>query len=167
MEISPGSKQGAAEFTDRGLDIAVDNSGNAFICGQFSDTIQFATTYLNPVMNAIFLMKVDGNGNELFFRRASGTYSIAYAVEIDNAQNVYITGDYQGTLAFYGSPNNFINDNYSQRLHFMQQRLILQGLQIQQVATAYGRRSLLQLILHRLHRQFQQQIPFVSARQFH
>ena len=42
------TKHGAAEFTDRALDIVCDNSGSAYICGQFSDTIQFAATYNNP-----------------------------------------------------------------------------------------------------------------------
>lgn len=110
------TKHGAAEYTDRALDILCDNSGNAYVCGQFSDTIQFANTYNNPVMNAIWLMKVDGAGNETWFRRASGTFSIAYSLALDASQNLYMTGDYQGQLAFYGTPTNFLSDNYSDRV---------------------------------------------------
>lgn len=110
------TKHGAAKYTDRALDIICDNSGNAYICGQFSDTIQFMNVYNNPVMNAIFLLKVDGAGNETWFRRASGTFSIAYGLALDNNQDLYMTGDYQGQLAFYGSPTNFLSDNYSDRV---------------------------------------------------
>jgi len=110
------TKQGAAEYTDRALDIVCNNAGSAYVCGQFSDTIQFANTYNNPVMNAIFLMKLDAAGNETWFRRASGTYSIAYSLTLDGNQDLYMTGDYQGQLAFYGSPINFLSDNYSDRV---------------------------------------------------
>lgn len=110
------TKHGAAEYTDRALDVVCNNSGEAYICGQFSDTIQFTNTYNNQVMNSIWLMKVDAAGNELWFRRASGTYSIAYSLALDASQNVYMTGDYQGQLAFFGPPINFITDNYTYRV---------------------------------------------------
>lgn len=110
------TKHGAAEYTDRALDVVCNNSGEAYICGQFSDTIQFTNTYNNQVMNSIWLMKVDAAGNELWFRRASGTYSIAYSLALDASQNVYMTGDYQGQLAFFGPPINFLTDNYTYRV---------------------------------------------------
>ena len=110
------AKQGAAEYTDRAMDIICNSTGDAYVCGQFSDTIQFANTYNNPVMNSVFLMKLSPTGNETWFRRASGTYSIAYSLALDNNQDVYMTGDYQGQLAFYGPPINFLNDNYANRV---------------------------------------------------
>jgi gliding motility-associated-like protein len=110
------TKHGAAEFTDRALDVICNSTGDAYVCGQFSDTIQFANTYNNQVMNSIFLMKISPSGNETWFRRASGTYSIAYSLALDNNQDVYMTGDYQGQLAFFGTPTNFLSDNYSDRV---------------------------------------------------
>jgi len=106
-------RQGTAKYTDRGLAIASDANGNIFICGQFSDTIVFNQVHNNPVMNAIFLIKYDANGNEVWFRKASGTYSIAYSLLVNSNKDIYMTGDFQGNLAFYGPPNNFISDTYS------------------------------------------------------
>jgi gliding motility-associated-like protein len=104
---------GSAEFDDRALDVAIDNSGNVFVCGQFSDTITFDVVHNNPVANAIFLVKYDTNGQEQWFRRASSSYSICYALTIDNQQNVFITGDFQGNMVFYGTPNNFLSNAYA------------------------------------------------------
>ncbi len=112
-------RQGAAEYTDRGLDIAADANGNIFVCGQFSDTIVFNQVHNNPIMNAIFLIKYDANGNEVWFRKASGTYSIAYSLAINSNQDIYMTGDYQGNLAFYGPPNNFLSDTYSKCVYIV------------------------------------------------
>ena len=112
-------RQGKAKYTDRGLDIATDASGNVFVCGQFSDTILFSQVHNNPVMNAVFLIKYDSLGNEVWFRRASGTYSIAYSLVINSNQDIYMTGDYQGNLAFYGTPNNFLTDTYSKAVYIV------------------------------------------------
>lgn len=109
------TRTGAAKYTDRGLDIISNSNGELYVCGQFSDTITFGQAYNNPVMNAIFLMKYDPSGNEIWFRKASGTYSIAYSLALNSNGDVFMTGDYQGTLAFYGTPNNFLNDNFSKR----------------------------------------------------
>lgn len=105
-------RQGKAKYTDRGLDVVADGSGNVFVCGQFSDTIQFNQVYNNQVMNAVFLIKYDASGNEIWFRRASGTFSIAYSLVLNSNHEIYVTGDYQGNLAFYGTPNNFLSDTY-------------------------------------------------------
>ncbi len=108
-------EQGAAEFNDRGMDVKADNQGNIFVTGQFSDTITFDNTYNNPIANAIFLIKYDANGVEQWFRKASGTYSMPYAITLDAAQNVYLTGDYQGNLLFWGPTNNFLNGTYTNK----------------------------------------------------
>ncbi|MBI3501904.1 MAG: gliding motility-associated C-terminal domain-containing protein [Bacteroidetes bacterium] len=105
-------RQGKAKYTDRGLDVACDANGDVIVCGQFSDTILFNQVHYNQVMNAVFLIKYDANGNELWFRMASGTYSIAYSLAVNNVHEIYMTGDYQGNLAFYGPPNNFLSDTY-------------------------------------------------------
>ena len=112
-------KQGKAKYTDRGLDIASDANGNIFVCGQFSDTIVFNSTHNNPVMNAIFLIKYDAAGNEIWFHKASGTYSIAYSLTINSNNDIYMVGDFQGTLCFFGPPNNFLSDTYTNCIYIV------------------------------------------------
>lgn len=109
-------RQGAAKFDDRGLDVGTDANGNVFVCGQFSDTIAFNVVHNNQIMNAIFLIKYSPSGQEQWFVRAGASSSIAYGLTVDNNNDIYITGDYTGNLVFYGSPNNFLYGNYTNRV---------------------------------------------------
>ncbi|HET6245867.1 MAG: gliding motility-associated C-terminal domain-containing protein [Bacteroidetes bacterium] len=97
-------KQGNAKYTDRGMSIASDDSGNIYVTGQFSDTIQFTNTYNNNMMNAIFLMKIDPEGNELWFRRiGGGQMNIAYGLLV-KGKDLYITGDNKGNQLIFFQP---------------------------------------------------------------
>lgn len=103
-------RQGAASLNDRGLGIGCDNGGNVYVCGQFSDTITFQNTYNNQIQNAVFIVKYNAAGQEQWFRKAGATYSIANDLVTDNSNNIYITGDCQGNMCFYGPPNSYLNN---------------------------------------------------------
>lgn len=96
-------KQGAGKFDDRGLDIITDNTNNIYVCGQFSDTIQFQFSHPNTIMNASFVVKYNSTGNEVWFRKLAGVFSIAYSMAIDNTNKIYVSGDFQGTLSYFGT----------------------------------------------------------------
>jgi hypothetical protein len=109
-------KHGKAEFNDRGMDLTTDNAGNVYVTGQFSDTITFQNTHTNNVMNAVFIIKYSSSGQEVWFRRAAGSFGIGYGIAIYNEADLYITGDYKGTMTFFGSPNNTLTDVYTNRI---------------------------------------------------
>jgi gliding motility-associated-like protein len=112
--------QGKAKYDDRGLDVITDNLNNVYVCGQFSDTIQFQNTHTNMIMNSTFIIKYNAAGQEQWFRKASGVFSIPYSMVIDNADKIYITGDFQGSFAFFGtSGNSFINGTYTNKAFLM------------------------------------------------
>lgn len=107
---------GKAKFDDRGLDVITDLQNNIYVCGQFSDTIQFNNLHTNTIMNAVFIIKYDQTGQELWWRKAAGVFSIANSMVMDNASNIYITGDFQGTLTYFGvSSMSFVNGLYSNK----------------------------------------------------
>lgn len=113
-------KQGSGKYDDRGLDIITDHLNNVYVCGQFSDTIQFQNTYSNAIMNATFIIKYNAAGQEQWFRKAAGVFSIPYSMVMDNAHNIYITGDFQGTLTYFGSSgNSFVNGVYGNKAFLM------------------------------------------------
>ncbi|MBI3517913.1 MAG: gliding motility-associated C-terminal domain-containing protein [Bacteroidetes bacterium] len=113
-------KQGSAKYDDRGLDIISDSQNNIYVCGQFSDTIQFQNTHNNMIMNASFIIKYNANGQEQWFRKATGVFSIPYSMVMDNSNKIYITGDFQGSLTYFGlSGNSFINGTYSNKTFLM------------------------------------------------
>jgi len=108
------SKKGSASQTDRGLDVVCDASGGIYITGQYSDTITFDVVHLNSMLNAVFVVKYDAAGNEQWFRTAGGgAMNIANSIASDGAGGVYITGDYQGTITFFGATNVSLSATYS------------------------------------------------------
>lgn len=112
--------QGKAKYDDRGLDIITDLQNNIYVCGQFSDTVQFQNIHNNQIMNASFIIKYNSAGNEQWFRKASGVFSIPYSMVMDNNNKIYVTGDFQGTFTYFGaSGNSFINGTYNNKAFLM------------------------------------------------
>jgi len=67
--------------------ITVDASGNAYVTGYSCDSINYSEDYAT--------IKYDPNGNELWVARYNGpgnSWDFAYALAVDNAGNVYVTG---------------------------------------------------------------------------
>ena len=107
------AKKGSADHADRGLDIATDLSGNIYVTGQFSDTITFDNIHYNNMYNAIFLIKYNSSGAEQWFRKIGGSsMNIAYGIAVDVNSNIYLTGDFQGTLIFFGPPDVQLTNTY-------------------------------------------------------
>lgn len=108
------AKKGSAWQTDRGLDVDCDGAGNVYVTGQFSDTITFDQVHLNTMLNAVFLIKYDASGNEQWFRKiGGGAMNIANSVFVDAANGIYITGDFQGTITFFGNVNSSLSATYA------------------------------------------------------
>jgi len=95
-------KSGTGPHTNRGLGIACDPSGNVYVEGSFTDTITFDVMHTGNIYNAIFLIKYNSSGHEVWFTTAAGsTYGIANAIATDANNHIYLTGDFQGTLTFF------------------------------------------------------------------
>jgi gliding motility-associated-like protein len=109
-------KTGSGKFTDRGMDIVTDASNDIYVCGQFSDSVMFDVFHPNTIMNAVYLIKYSSAGNEVWFRKASASSSIAYALAINSNNDIFMTGDFTGTMGFYGTVNNFLNGTYVNRI---------------------------------------------------
>ena len=84
--------------TDRAIRVAVDASGNAYICGE-TNSMNF------PIANAVqpsfgggnadgFVAKLDASGSNLLFATYLGGSAVdrAHGVAVDLAGNVYVTG---------------------------------------------------------------------------
>jgi gliding motility-associated-like protein len=109
-------KTGNGKFTDRGMDIITDASNDIYVCGQFSDSVMFDVFHPNTIMNAVYLIKYSSSGNEIWFRKASASSSIAYALAIDSNNDIFMAGDFTGTMGFYGTVNNFLTATYANKI---------------------------------------------------
>ncbi|MCB9335574.1 MAG: gliding motility-associated C-terminal domain-containing protein [Flavobacteriales bacterium] len=112
------SIQGTAKYDDRGLALKTDLANNIYITGQFSDTLTIAgSTHNNTIYNAGMLLKLDPNGNEVWFKRLGAVQTLVYDIEIDNSNDIYITGDFQGQMIIISNNGNvFLNGNYTYRI---------------------------------------------------
>ncbi len=111
------AKQGAAPLTDRGLDVACDATGNIYITGQFSDTITFDFVHNNNMLNAVFIVKYDPSGQEQWYRKiGGGAMNVGNSIACDNANGIYLTGDFQGTITFFGTTNTNLGATYANRI---------------------------------------------------
>ncbi len=113
------SIQGSAKYDDRGLALKTDGNDNILVTGQFSDTLTIAgNTHNNTIHNAGMVLKLDPNGNEIWFKRMGAIQTLVYDLEIDSQDNVYITGDFQGQLMILNNsgPPSFLNGNYQYRI---------------------------------------------------
>ena len=103
---------GSVSASENGKDIALDNQGNVYIVGTFTDTIITSLGNLTGSGTGnsdIFIAKYDSIGSLIWTQRINGTGSINIpfnvienfsAIDIDNAGNIYIAGQFTGTTTF-------------------------------------------------------------------
>ncbi|MCS7078273.1 MAG: T9SS type A sorting domain-containing protein [Bacteroidia bacterium] len=93
--------------------ITVDNAGNVYLTGVFENTVDFdpgpsAYDLTSAGWFDIFLLKLDPAGNFLWVNQCGGNNDeMAFTVGLDNASNVYISGNFSGTADFDPSPSVF------------------------------------------------------------
>lgn len=93
--------------SDRGLDIAVDGSGNVYVCGFYKSTINFGggvTISSNGNSQDGFLAKFDAGGNIVWAKSfgSPGSVDQANGIAVDGTGNVIVTGQFSGDADFDG-----------------------------------------------------------------
>ncbi len=101
------AKQAGGTSGDTGSDIAVDESGNAYITGSFYEEAVFGEGGVNEsylFSNGdidIFLAKYNSDGVFLWVKNAGGMDNdFGLAVSVDNSGNAYITGRFSDQAVF-------------------------------------------------------------------
>jgi hypothetical protein len=89
-------------YGDGGHCVKLDAVGNPCVAGYFSGTANFGPTNVATTgLDDLFVAKYDATGNLLWVRKAGGgDLDIAYAVDVDAADNICVTGFFVGTAAF-------------------------------------------------------------------
>jgi len=87
---------------DSSYDLAVDDSGNAWLTGCFRYSASFGPHTLASAGNRdIFAARLDPDGNFLWAVSAGGTeQDYAYGIAIDGSGNAWLTGYFLGTASF-------------------------------------------------------------------
>ncbi len=111
------TEQGSAPQNDRGIDVDCDAAGNIYVTGQFSDTITFDVQHTNNMLNAVFVVKYNSAGSEQWFRKiGGGAVNFGNSITCDNAGGIYLVGDFQGTITFYGATTTTLSATYTNRI---------------------------------------------------
>ncbi len=91
---------------DEGLSISIGPSGDIYIIGVFSDTVDFDTGTGQSIQYAtgsydIYIQKLDSNGNFLWVKTFGGaSIDSGESLTVDDSGNVYATGFFRGIIDF-------------------------------------------------------------------
>jgi hypothetical protein len=95
---------GAAVNYDFATSMDLDASGNVFITGQFSGTVDFdpgIAVYNLTTTSGTFFLKLDQNGIFSWAKQINGTALVrANSIDVDSNGNIYATGFLNGTIDF-------------------------------------------------------------------
>lgn len=103
---------------DEGRSVVTDASGNVYSTGSFAGTVDFdpgpSTFNLLSAGSSfdVYISKLDASGNFLWAKKIGGTGADnSYGIALDNSGNVYVTGNFDGTVDMDpGAPvNNVIS----------------------------------------------------------
>lgn len=96
---------GSADY-DVGNSIVVDNTGNAYVTGYFTGTVDFnpgagVFNLSSSTSASTFILKLDSNGNFVWAKKLGGSgQSRGYGIGFDSLGNVVSTGYFAGTADF-------------------------------------------------------------------
>lgn len=103
-----------------GLEIDTDLSGNVYVAGIFSNNITFDNLHTTNGQNAIFLAQFNSVGVEQWFYFLAGsTFNTVTGLETDNTGNVFVTGDFSGSLSYYGSSTFTQSATYTHEIYLL------------------------------------------------
>jgi len=96
------AKSGGSVSIERGYDVAVDRSGNAYIAGVFLVSITFgATTLTSQGSWDVYVVKLNSNGDwQWVVSCGSSSTEGAWGIAVDTSGNPYISGVFDGPVTF-------------------------------------------------------------------
>src|SRR6266446_6408803 len=108
------AKQIGSTYDDWGNSITIDAEGNVYTTGKFQGTVDFDPgvgvfniTSAGGNYN-MFISKLDSSGNFVWVKQFGGDgYAEGLSITTDGTGNIYITGDFSGTIDFDTNSGNF------------------------------------------------------------
>jgi lambda repressor-like predicted transcriptional regulator len=101
------SKRVGGMYEDYGYGIAVDNTGDVIVTGQFMAEVDFGGGRLSSAGGGdIFVAKFSRTDGGHIWSKRFGSISTdyGYRVAVDSSRNVYVIGRFVGTVDFGGGP---------------------------------------------------------------
>ncbi len=94
---------------DEGEAVVIDHDGHIYIMGYFKDELEFNQTNVPSIKSNgdrdILIQKMDADGNILWAKQIGGPgEDLGTSMIIDNDNNLYLTGSFEGTADFNPGP---------------------------------------------------------------
>ncbi len=105
-------RQGSASLEEECISVACDNAGAAYFTGRYTGDITFQQLHANAQDDAIFLVKFDAAGNEVWYRRITGAITNQAADLEWDGSSLYMAGYQSGSAIVFGNTNTPIGSNY-------------------------------------------------------
>jgi uncharacterized repeat protein (TIGR01451 family) len=103
------AKSAGGNYSDYGMEVTVDASGNSFVTGRFSSSsITFGSITLTNSgagTDDMFVVKYDAGGNVIWAKSAGGVASIdgGHCIAVDANGNTYFSGYFSSSSVTFGS----------------------------------------------------------------
>jgi hypothetical protein len=116
------SKRFGDAVDQRAEAVAVGPNGEIIVAGRFQGTINFGGGALTSSGDGdVYVAKLDPAGGHIWSKRFGSPvgFEQAYGVAVDSAGNIFVTGQFDGTLNFGGGPltaNGALRDVYLVKL---------------------------------------------------
>jgi hypothetical protein len=112
------AKRGFSKQDDNSFALTTDASNNIYMTGQYPDTMTFlGQVYNNQVNNAGFVAKLTPAGDLSWFRKLGAAQTYANAIALNNAGELYITGNFLGTMIVVDNTGTFnLSNPYIKRI---------------------------------------------------
>lgn len=96
------AQKGGGVGSDKGKKVVVSASGEVYVAGEFQNTAFLGNTSITSAGGSdIFIAKYATDGTLQWVKSAGGTGNdYIESLAVDNSKNVYVTGNYLGTMSF-------------------------------------------------------------------
>lgn len=110
---------GSNNYATFGYGIALDDSSNAYLTGNFGGTVDFdpgsGTAFLSSVGGVgydIYVLKLDAGGSYKWAKSmGSANGEFGYGIAVDHVGGIYVAGTYKGTVDF--DPGSAVNNLFA------------------------------------------------------
>lgn len=110
-------KSATSDEDNRGMDVDVDSQGNIYWAALFGGAVTIDNTQNLNLINAGFLVKLDADGNEQWFKHHTAAQLSLYEVEVVNDNVICVSGNQSGQLGVFDNglqlfPFDYTNNAY-------------------------------------------------------
>ncbi len=108
----------SGNYIERVVDMAIDSNDNIILYGDYNHEIDLdpgPDTLIARVdtANNIFIVKLNSDGNLIWAKTLGNTgFERAEQIKLDNFDNIFISGDFQGFMDFDPGPDSLILDSW-------------------------------------------------------